>query len=299
MVGATGMIGFPLALSLAQKGWTVFATTRPSSDLCRVRQLEAFVRIVPYDLQTGDLSSLPSVDVVFFMAWDRSHHVDCPHRASGVMWCAWCERFVYHLNYFPAVRLFSRYMNSAHIVNASSMFVLGDGVEGEKLYTSACAFAPTSNYGRCRADLEHFLQQFNGQKQCISLRYLNPQDPNHPGLVQRLIDKVVAGQELCDQRRIQIITLADVVSITVHSAQLMMKGVMLPPAINVCHPQLWTERELAQHVANRLSGTPRPLSRPPEGPVKSMVSDAGETLRLCPSLTPIPHLLQAFVTARL
>lgn len=106
VVGATG-VGLPLAV----QGWVVTGTTRASSNLNRIAQLkECGVHVIDFDIQLKDLSLLPVVDVLLFMVWDRSHNSTCPRRLDkSVRWCSWCEQYVYHLNYFPAVRLFEHF----------------------------------------------------------------------------------------------------------------------------------------------------------------------------------------------
>lgn len=140
----------------------------------------------------------------------------------------------------------------------------------------------------------------NGEKRYLNLRYLNPQDPKHPGLLQRLSEKVGSGQGVdCANAtaRIQLIALEDAVQVTAIFCQLLCSQATLPRAINICHPEVWTEHAIVQHMM-KLHGVSGSVFQESAG-VRSMVADASDVVALRSSLTPVLTMIGQAVAARL
>lgn len=153
----------------------------------------------------------------------------------------------------------------------------------------------------------------NGEKRYLNLRYLNPQDPKHPGLLQRLSEKVGSGQGVdCANAtaRIQLMSrlsdfclvqltsaLEDAVQVTAIFCQLLCSQATLPRAINICHPEVWTEHAIVQHMM-KLHGVSGSVFQESAG-VRSMVADASDVVALRSSLTPVLTMIGQAVAARL
>jgi hypothetical protein len=98
------------------------------------------------------------------------------------------------------------------------------------------------------------------------------------GVVRRMTDSILKGDSLGDtpDARTQVIGLEDFVRVTQGCAD----RVTCPPtAVNCCHPRVWTRRELAEAIHERLGTGQVVFDRDSGGKDQSAYADAGRMVQ--------------------
>ena len=259
VVGASGVIGRRLCRVLRDRSVDVVGLAR-FGDADRRRALEVIgVQTIPFDLLQDDPGALPDVRTVFLEIWDPSQH-----GGKGAREAIWA------LNYTAIGRLVARYAGRADVINGCTGNVYGTGPDAK---SEADPPRPNDEYGLARLAQEHlisFLCDRAGSK-AIHLRYYHSNRPGF-GRIHAIAKAVLAAESLGDQpdRRLQVIGLEDFVRCTVLAAE-RIDG--LPRAVNVCHPRVWTLRELAERIARQLGSGQVVFDRQTGGHEDSVIGD--------------------------
>jgi len=106
VVGATGMIGRPLAERLAAAGWEVYGTARRVDGERGKAMRDAGIEPLAFEITEDEPAELPDVDAVFLEVWD-------PARAD----------LIWPINFYGVERLVERYAGRAVIVNGWTITV--------------------------------------------------------------------------------------------------------------------------------------------------------------------------------
>jgi len=142
-----------------------------------------------------------------------------------------------------------RYAGVADVVNGSTINVYGDSPHPA---TEQTPCRPTSYYGRTRHAQEKLIDFFcaNSGKRCINLRYSHANSAER-GVLHRFAELIHAEHSLGENpdEKIQVIALEDIVRMTKESVKFMANP---PVEVNCCHPRIWTMRELAFAIKERL-----------------------------------------------
>ncbi len=232
VLGATGMVGMPVALALKEEGWSVTGAASLSEPTRAKPLAEAGIEMVKYDVLEDSPERLPEVDVVFLEVWN-------PGRPD----------LIWPINYFGIGRVVERYAGKADFINGCTINVYGDqpGVPAED---APCR--PTSDYGRSRFAQEKLIDYFcdRSGSRGVHVRYAHSNTATR-GYVRRFAEKILRGESLGDTPdcRTQVIALEDFVRVTVGSVDHLTSPSI---AVNCCHPTIWTQRELAHVIWQRL-----------------------------------------------
>ena len=232
VIGVTGKVGAALAESLVEDGWKVCGAARLSDESRRAPLESAGIEVIRYDVTTGDPRTLPDVDVLFLEIWD-------PARPD----------LIWPINYYGVGRVVERYAGVADIVNGCTINVYGAGATAPD---EDSPLQPDSEYGRSRVAQEQLISYFahRSGKGAIHVRYAHS-NTAEAGAVRRMAEKVLAGESLGSNpdALTQVISLEDFVRVTKLSADRVSNP---PTAVNCCHPCVWTQRELAEAIRERL-----------------------------------------------
>jgi nucleoside-diphosphate-sugar epimerase len=232
ILGATGKVGHALAVSLMQDGWTVTGAARASDPVRREAFKSTGCALIPFDVTRDDPWALPNVDVLFLEIWD-------PNQPD----------LIWPINYHGVGRVVERYAGIADIVNGCTIGLYGSGPEPS---TEDTPPRPDSEYGRSRYAQERLIDYFCGRggKRGIHVRYAHANWPEY-GVVRRNAEAILEGRSLgsAPDARIQVIGYEDFVRVTHRAVE---KLADPPPAVNCCHPHVWTQRELAEAIRDRL-----------------------------------------------
>lgn len=250
VLGASGMVGEPLARALLADGWQVHGAARFRDDASRETLEGEGVRTHRFDVLHDDPRVLPDVETLFLEIWDpRTRPLDD-------------AKFVWALNYFGVGRVVERYAGVADIVNGCTINVYGDNAEPASELTPC---RPTSEYGHARCAQERLIDYFcvRGVRRGIHVRYAHA-NAGRRGVLWKMGMSIARGESLGPHpdSRIQVIALEDFVRVTKEAAA----RVATPPAVvNCCHPRVWSIRELAEALHAQLKcGTVR-FDRPSGG----------------------------------
>lgn len=232
ILGISGKVGFALAESLLDDGWNVHGAARLSDERRRKAIHGLGIDPIRFDVTRDDPAELPDVDVVFLEVWDP--------RQPDLIW---------PINYDGVGRVVERYAGSADIVNGCTLGVYGHGPDAA---TEETACRPSGDYALSRFAQEKLIDYFcrRSGSRGIHVRYAHANWPEY-GVVRRTAEKIVEGRSLgaAPDSKIQVIGYEDFVSITKRAVD---RLDCPPPAVNCCHPRVWTMRELAEAIHGRL-----------------------------------------------
>lgn len=244
ILGISGKVGEALALYLKERDWNVSGAAR-FSDPGKKERLEAGgIEAIPFDVTRDDPANLPSADVVFLEIWDPAK----PEQ-------------IWPINFYGVGKVVERYAGEADFVNGCTINVYGND-SSQPSEESPCR--PTNEYGRSRYSQERLTDFFchRSGSRGIHVRYAHANTAGS-GILRRFADSIAAGRSLGadPDGRLQVIGLEDFVRVTAEAAG----RVENPPAVvNCCHPRVWTKRELAETIRDRL-GRGRVLFDAPSG----------------------------------
>jgi nucleoside-diphosphate-sugar epimerase len=258
VLGATGMVGEPLTRALLQDGWKVYGAARLRDPARAEAIASAGCELIRFDVTTGDPAALPDVDVLFLDIWDPAR--------PDLLWA---------INFYGIGRVVERYAGIANVVNGSTINVYGDGPTAPR-EDAPCR--PTSEYGRSRYAQERLIDYFSvrGGRSGIHVRYAHA-NTARSGIIRSMAESILQGQSLGPHpnARIQAIGLEDFVRITKDSVR---KVECPPTAVNCCHPRVWTRRQLAEEIQNRLGHGTVTFDREAEGVEHSVYADVGRMI---------------------
>lgn len=258
VLGASGMVGRPLVNALHLDGWQVYGAAR-------FRSLETIASSFPpgclpikFDVTTDDPKILPDVEAVFLEIWDPS----LPEQ----LWV---------INFYGVGRVVERYSGVADIINGSTINVYGDQPAAPD-ETSPCR--PTSEYGLSRFVQEKLIDYFSmrGGKKGIHVRYAHANSASQ-GMIISMAEKILEekSQGPNPDSRVQVLSLEDFVRVTMGA----INYVECPPiAVNCCHPQDWSRRELAEAIYQKLERGKVIFDQPTGGSEHSVYANAGRML---------------------
>lgn len=237
VLGATGMVGEPLAKALLRDGWTVAGAARFSSPEIKTRLESSAVQTFQFDARRDDPAALPDVDVLFLEIWDP------------MTWASNDAEFVWESNFYAVGRVVERYAGTADVVNGCTLNVYGDNPHPAFEQTPC---HPTSEYGRSRFAQEKLIDYFcrRGGRRGIHVRYANANDAKQ-GVIRRMAEAILKEQSLgpSPDAKLQVISIEDFVRVTKAAVDHMKAP---PSAVNCCHPRIWTKRELADAIRKEL-----------------------------------------------
>ncbi len=232
VLGVSGMVGLPLARLLVEKGWLVYGAARFCDAAVRQKVKTIGVQDIRFDVTSDDPSQLPDVDVVFLEVWDPAR-----------------DDLIWPINFYGVGRVVQRYAGIADIVNGCTINVYGNSADQPDEETPC---RPTSIYGQSRAAQEKLIDYFvwQGGSKGIHVRYAHANSAKR-GMIRRLAETILRSESLGSypDSRVQVISLEDFVHVTIASIERMDTP---PCVVNCCHPQVWTTRQLAQAIHQRL-----------------------------------------------
>jgi nucleoside-diphosphate-sugar epimerase len=258
VLGVSGMVGGALAEELVADGWYVYgaARFRSSQRLEEIKKLE--IDAIGFDVIHDDPSMLPDVDVVFLEIWD-------PDRPE----------LIWPINFYGVGRVIERDSGIADIVNGCTINVYGESA------VAPCEDAPlrpTGEYGHSRVAQERLIQYFafQGGQKAIHVRYAHSNAPGR-GVIWRMANSILAGDSLGTDpdSKIQVIALEDFVRVTKEAVTFVANPVA---SVNCCHPKVWTRRELANEIQNKLGQGTVVFDRASGGEKNSAYADVGRML---------------------
>ncbi|HOR27318.1 MAG TPA: NAD(P)-dependent oxidoreductase [Candidatus Sumerlaeota bacterium] len=255
VLGASGMIGLPLALALAERGARVYGAAR-FSDAAKRRMLEERgVAIVPFDVLRDDPAALPDVAALFLEIWDPAN-----------------PKLTFELNVHAVGRVVERYAGAATIVNGGTINVYG---AGDYLPREDSPCQPDSPYGLSRFVQEQMIEFFCRQRggKAIHVRYAHTNSASR-GMIHWMASRILGGESLGPHpdRRIQVIALEDAVRVTAAACS---RAEHPTAAVNCCHPREWGWRELAEEIHRRLGRGSVVFDAPAGGVATTVCADAG------------------------
>eukprot|EP00744_Colponema_vietnamica_P009759 GILI01013851.1.p1 GENE.GILI01013851.1~~GILI01013851.1.p1 ORF type:complete len:336 (+),score=77.53 GILI01013851.1:128-1135(+) len=271
VLGCTGQIGYPLAMSLCEEGWKVHGACR-GTDSYRWQVCESIgVNMIKFDARTDDVASLPDVDVVFLLLCDREA------LKSGDSKVAWAQ------NFDPVARVAERYAGKADLVHGSSIEVYGCSTE-PFAEESAATGTDLTELGRVKFALEKMLDYLckSRGRRVIHLRYAPVESPQ-VGNILNIGEQIRSGKNLgpYPDLKLQILSLDDFVRMTRRSVDVVTgPSADLYGAVNICHPQVWTLRELSSVISERIGGGTTKFDREAGGDEFSTVGDTNRMLHL-------------------
>lgn len=232
ILGVSGKVGRRLALFLVERDWRVIGAARFSDPEVEKMLNDGGVETIRYDVTRDDPKALPPADVVFLEIWD-------PSRTESI----------WPINFYGVGQVVERYAGEADFVNGCTINVYGDGPEPSSEETPC---RPTCDYGRSRFAQERLIDYFchRSGSRAIHVRYAHANSPES-GIVRRFAEAVRDGRTLGrdPDARLQVIGIEDFVRVTALAVERVENP---PPAVNCCHPRLWTKRELAERIYAKL-----------------------------------------------
>jgi nucleoside-diphosphate-sugar epimerase len=278
VIGTTGVVGSAVAEALLDGGWHVGGVARRTDVPAGEALAAKGATLRAFDVTRDDPADLPDADVLFLEIWDPTD-----------------EALIWPVNFYGVGRVVERYAGTADIVNGCTINVYGDSphAPGED---APCR--PTSEYGRSRYAQERLIDYFchrSGSKG-IHVRYAHSNSAAR-GVVRRFAEKIIRGESLGPDpdARIQVIALEDFVRVTLGG----LDHLASPPAVvNCCHPRVWTRRELADEIQERLGSGEVRFDRETGGEENSAYADVNRMLEwFGPPRVPLDTLLSRVVDA--
>lgn len=232
ILGVTGRIGRRLAKALLQDGWTVYGAARMSQSAVRKELDEYGVETVQFNVTEDDPRELPDANYLFLEIWDKSK-----------------PELYWEINFYGVGRVVERYAQTANIINGSTLSVYGSSPAP---FSETTPCQPDSEYGRSRYAIEKLIDYFiyHSGRKGMHIRYAHANSERH-GVIRRMAENIRAARSLGPDpdAKIQVIGYEDFVWVTIRSLQYL----DTPPAIvNCCHPRIWTKRDLAETIRERL-----------------------------------------------
>jgi len=260
VLGATGLIGLPLATELARKNKVVgvsrFEKTAPEA------LAERGIEPLQMDVARDPIDALPDeIDYVFNEVL-LYHPTD--HEASM------------ETNAYPVAKLMERYGNSKGIVLGSTGSVYA--TTGEPMAEGA-PLGGTDAYSVSKICAEKFAVHFSRERSIPTsiLRYYQPYS-TETGVVPSLRDAVRAGRPL-DHAKIRYTPLfiSDVVRFTILAASLC---ACPPKIVNVGGEETVSREELVRMICEALGKDPGCVPLSDDHPCPSEIGDSTERIRL-------------------
>jgi nucleoside-diphosphate-sugar epimerase len=239
IVGVSGTIGSRLGVQLRQKDIEVIGVARFSKKGSRKPLDKAGIKTIVHDILHDDPADLPPASTVVFEVWNHRHHADLATHDA-----------IWDLNYHAVGRIVARYAaEGAVFINGCSGNVYGVGPEPKK---ESDPPRPVTEYGLSRMAQETLIDFLCRQHntRAVHLRYYNA-NTTDSGLVYQMARTIRDGKSLGPNPDMltQIIALDDFT----RCSMIAMRGLdSLPRAINICHPRIWTMRELAERLRKLL-----------------------------------------------
>jgi len=254
VLGASGMVGMPLAQRLIEDGWKVFGAAR-FSDPAKHAEVERLGACpIRFDVTKDDPGTLPDADAVFLEIWDPTK-----------------PDLIWPINFYGVGRVVERYAGVADVVNGCTINVYGDRPEASKEETPC---RPTNEYGRSRYAQERLIDFFavRSNRKAIHVRYAHS-NPAERGIIRRFAEAILESRSLGPNpdAKMQVIGIEDFVRVTA----LAFERAACPPVwVNCCHPRIWTQRELAEVIQDRLGRGAVVFDRDAGGVENSACADA-------------------------
>ncbi|HKJ66924.1 MAG TPA: NAD(P)-dependent oxidoreductase [bacterium] len=232
ILGVTGRIGRRLAKALSEDGWTVYGAARMSQPAVRKELDEYGVETIQFNVLADDPRELPEVYYLFLEIWDKFK-----------------PELYWDINFYGVGRVVERYAQTADIINGSTLSVYGSGPAP---FSETTPCRPDSEYGRSRYAAEKLIDYFlyHSGRKGIHVRYAHANSEQH-GVIRHMAEDILAGWSLGPdpEAKIQMIGYEDFVRVTIRSLQYLDN---LPAVVNCCHPRVWTRRDLAEAIRERL-----------------------------------------------
>lgn len=251
ILGISGKVGELLAARLMDDGWHVSGAARFSDPAKETALRDRGVETFRYDVTRDDPADLPGADRVFLEIWDPSK-----------------PDLIWPINFYGVGKVVERYAGEADFVNGCTINVYGEGVEPASEETPC---RPSNDYGRSRFAQERLIDYFchRSGSRGIHVRYAHANSPES-GIIRRFAEAIRDGRSLGrdPDALLQVIGIEDFVRVTAAAAERVANP---PPVVNCCHPRLWTKRELANAIADKLGA----------GEVKFDVESGGRELSAC------------------
>lgn len=261
VIGCTGMIGRRLTDELLLHGCQVHGAARFHDAGKRAILKDRGVFTHAFDVTRDDPADLPDVDVVFFECWDPAH--------PELTWVT---------NFTGIARLAERYAGRALIVNGATGSVYAAGDLPPQRETDLPQ--PKGEYALARFAQEAFLNHVCSERRspAIHLRRFHANDEAR-GWIPRIARKIAAGESLgpTPDARLQVIAVEDVVRYTVEAVEY---ATVPPNVVNICHPTIWTLRELAEAIHESLERGSVCFDVPHGGQDASLTGDTTKMLTL-------------------
>jgi nucleoside-diphosphate-sugar epimerase len=266
VLGASGLVGLPLCRALRDLGQRVCGAARFRDDSARRALEDIGVETVRYDALRDDPAELPDTRRLYLEIWDPGQHGGRGARSA-----------IWELNFHAVGRVAARFADSAHIVNGCSGNVYGTGPQ---LRSESVPPRPDDEYGLARFAQERLLNYLarRGGRRAVHLRYYHSNAPDS-GMIRRVAESVRRGESLgpAPDQRIQLIGRGDFVRCTVEAGRRVEE---VPEEINICHPRVWTFRELADRCREELGTGEVVFDRPAGGEEASVLGDPARMIEL-------------------
>jgi nucleoside-diphosphate-sugar epimerase len=238
VIGASGLVGSAICRSLRGGGKSVGGVARWGDQGVRADLHRLGVQTIHFDALKDDPACLPAARTVILEVWDRRDLA-----ATDT-----CER-IWALNFDAIGRIALRYAGTADFLNGST-----GGVYGPHLHPRSendpCK--PDTDYGRARLAQERLLTllcvKYGSRIAHLRYYYSNSQ---RSGVIRDLAEAILAGESLGDSpdERLQVIGREDFIRCTLEAEGRLAKE---PLIVNVCHPRVWSKRQLAERIIAEL-----------------------------------------------
>ena len=232
LVLGAGHVGGRLCRRLREAGYPVAAAARFSRSDTREELAGLGVRAHRFDITRDDPAALPEADLVFLEIWDPTR-----------------PELIWPINFFGVGRVVARYAGLADFVNGSTAGLYDPAAETPQKETDLPR--PVGEYALSRFAQEKLIDFFCAEhgSRAVHLRYAHA-NAEDAGVILHLARKILKGESVgSGEDRIQVIGMEDFVRCTAAAADLVSNP---PRVINICHPRVWTMRELGQRIRQEL-----------------------------------------------
>ncbi len=238
VVGASGNVGSRLCRAACETGLKTYGLARFGNPEIRKKVEATGTETVAFDIVNDNPVELPDVDLVFFEVWNRAH-IGGEHLEN-----------LWELNFDGVGRIIRRYAGEADFVNGSTGSLYGPRGDRPSLETDWPE--PRGQYSLARLAQEKLFNFFckeSGSK-VAHLRYFHSNSPES-GILRRIADTILAEKSLgkFPDMQVQAIGIKDFVRCTFDARNKLGKT---PFVCNVCHPKIWSYRELAERLQKEL-----------------------------------------------